>query len=108
MCKAMGMLALVMLGFLVVTVPLPTVLAASLGGPAVGLVVGLTAGLLLTHNSTTKGDKRVVCGSSCLSGFCGGLVSWKIGGALGAAAGACTTLCAFLVLFFVLSWIVWN
>lgn len=108
MCKAMGILALLMLGYLIVTVALPTVLAASFGGPIVGLVVGLAAGLVLTHNSSSKGDKRVVCGSSCASGFCGGLVSLKIGGALGAAAGALTTLLSLIVLFFVLSKLIWK
>lgn len=109
MCKAFGFLALIMFGFLIVTVALPAVIASSVGGPLAGTVVGLVAALLVTHDAPPgEGNRRVIGTTGALSGFCGGLVSLEFGGLLGVAAGAVTTLVAFAVIFLVMSRIIWK
>lgn len=106
MCKAMGLLALMLLCFLVISVVVPTMIAASLGGPIAGLLMGLGASWFFVRNSTGRGNKRVVCTSAGLAGLCGGLAAWKLGGLVGIACGALATLTVFLVLFFALAVIV--
>lgn len=109
MCKAMGLLALMLLSFLVISVVVPTMIAASLGGPIAGLLTGLGASWFFVRNSTGRGNKRVVCTSAGLAGLCGGLAAWKLGGLVGLvgiACGALATLTVFLVLFFALAVIV--
>lgn len=109
MCKAIALLALVALGFLVITVALPALIVSSVGGPLAGTVVGLAAALLVTWNDKPgEGNRRVIGTAGALSGFCGGLVSLEFGGLLGVVAGAVTTLVGFVVIFLVMSRLIWK
>lgn len=109
MCKAFAFLALIALGFLVVTVALPAFIAASLGGPIGGLVVGIFAAFVVTYNSKPgEGNRRVICTAGGAAGLCGGLVSVEFGGLAGVAAGSIATLLAFVVIFMVMSKLVWD
>ena len=95
----MGLLGLIIRGLLAIAITVPTTIAAHIGGPVAGLVVGIVAPWLFLLKS---GNRRIICIAGGLAGLSGGLVAKLLGGTLGIACGASMTFAVFLVTFFLL------